>query len=81
MISRERIEDVLERNKDGFPVLSVDELDELCRAYLAWLDAPDVVVEYEAAGTIGAKITGGPIGSEACPRSMIGKSFRLVEGK
>lgn len=44
VIDRERIEDVLERNKDGFPILSVNELDELFRVYLAWLDAPETEI-------------------------------------
>lgn len=61
--------------------LKPSELDELGRVYLAWLDAPDAKVEYEVGSTIGAKITGGPIGSQTCPIEMLGKHVRLVEVK
>ncbi len=80
MIDRERIKEILEdslseaRRTDFVPAQD-EELSELCRVYLAWLDAPASMLYYDSE-YLAAKDLG--LDDEL---RLHGKTVRLVEVK
>jgi hypothetical protein len=84
VIDRERIKEILEdslseaRRTDFVPAQD-EELSELCRVYLAWLDAPEAWMSYNIEEYMCAH------GNDAAEQERIdaadGKRVRLVEVK
>lgn len=80
MISRDRIETLRSLWPQIFcDEVTGDEIDELCRVYLAWLDAPEAWMSYNIEEYMCAH------GNDAAEQERIddvdGKRVRLVEVK
>ena len=76
MIDREYVEKkhIKARNWQGQISVNASALAELCRVYIAWMDAPEVTVLPDA-------VTGDDDGAIWLEPEMIGKRVRLVEVK
>jgi hypothetical protein len=72
VIDRDRIECLLKLNKDGLPALSANEIAELLRVYLAWLDAPEGRASHAFGKAARVTVQG---------TGIVGKRVRLVEVK